>query len=54
MFLFSRERENVKCMEENPLAGGGSGVVLGFIFLFFSAAGLSEPQPHYSPFCGQF
>ena len=27
------EGKNVKCMEQNPLAGGG--VVLGFIFLFF-------------------
>ena len=46
--------ENVKMWTYGTEPPGGRGVVLGFIFLFFSAAGLSEPLPHYSAICGQF
>ena len=43
---------NVKCMVQIPLPEGGGGgglVVLGLI-----AAGVSQPMPQYSLFCGQF
>ena len=43
MFLFSRERENVKCMEQNPLAGGGW--YLGLFFYFFLPLASQSPNP---------
>ena len=39
--------------KNNPtnIPGGGGGI--GLIFWWICAAGLSDPLPHYSLFCGQ-
>ena len=46
--------ENVKCMVQNPWVGEGRGAGTWVSFCQVGAAGLSEPLPHYSLFCGQF
>ena len=53
IYLEPHQVSTVQTLKSRRALSGGGGGALGSIFCWVFAAGLSEPLPHFSLFCGQ-